>query len=214
MASASTSPTSVPGTWYAEICPGFAAYLPTQVVFVAASAGSPGPAGTVSPSEVAERAARSISLPSPVIGLNPSQYSITGLATWLWVSPSQWHAYSATASVAGVSATAQAVPRSVTWNMGDGDTVVCDGPGTVYQPDVPAAEQQTSCSYTYRSTSAGQPSQDGDPDDGAFPVTATITWDVTWWSSVPGEGGELPALQTSSTVPVRVEQVQSVDSSG
>ncbi len=214
LSTANSGPSTVPGTWYAEICPGFQPYLPTQVVFVPTSPASAGPVAVVSPSTVAEQAVRSISLPSPMIELNPSPDSITGLATWLWISPGIWHSYSATASVAGISATAWAVPSSVTWNMGDGNSVVCDGSGTAYQVNIPASVQNTSCSYTYETTSAGQPSPDGDPDDGAFTVTATIVWKVSWTSSVPGEGGTLPSLETSSSVPVRVVQVQSVDSSG
>jgi hypothetical protein len=163
---------------------------------------------------VAVEAERSISIPSPVIGINPEQYSVTGLATWLWVQSSAWHGYSATASVGGVTAVAQAVPTSVRWDMGDGDVFVCPGPGVPYRSDQPASGQQTYCSYTYRATSAGRPSADGNANDAAFTVTATITWSVSWSSSVPGEGGALPALQTSSAISVRVEQVQSVQTAG
>ena len=146
--------------------------------------------------------------------MDPSQYSVTGLATWMWIDPSVWHGYSATASVAGVTATARAVPTSVRWSMGDGAEVVCDGPGVPFRPDVPAGAQQTDCAHTYERTSLGQPSPDGSPDHAAYTVTATITWVVSWTSNIPGEQGALPPLYTSASTPVRVEQVQSVRESG
>ena len=149
-------------------------------------------------------------LPSPLLHFDPASFGVTNLATWMWIDPSIWHVYSATASVASVTATAVATPRSVSWNMGDGSTVVCSGPGTPYRADLPASVQQTSCSHVFRRSSAGQPSPDGNPNDGAFTVTATVTWAVSWSSDVGG-GGPLAPLQTRSVTHLRVEQVQSLD---
>ena len=113
-----------------------------------------------------------------------------------------------------VSATATATPESVVWSMGDGASVTCTGPGTAYQSSLSPEAQSTACSYTYRTSSAGQPSLDGDPNDGAFVVTASIVWDVTWHAfGVPG-GGALSPLRTSSTTSVRVEQIESVETAG
>jgi hypothetical protein len=98
--------------------------------------------------------------------------------------------------------------------MGDGHTVLCSGPGTPYQLTISSSEQTTDCSYTYTSSSAAQPSPDGDPNDGAFRVTATVSWTVSWTVTGGSGGGTLPALHTSSTVPVRVEQVESVGTAG
>jgi len=94
--------------------------------------------------------------------------------------------------------------------MGDGSTVVCNGPGIAYK----ATESQTYCSYTFRVTSAGQPSGDGDPNDGAFRVTASVTWAVRWSAIGVAGGGQLPSLHTSLVVPVRVEQVESIGTAG
>jgi hypothetical protein len=172
-------------------------------------------APAVAPSALALQAADSLTLPPPVVNLNPSAFSVVNLSSWLWIDPQSWHSFRATATAGGVSATAVATPDSVSWSMGDGHTVVCGGPGMPYQPTLSVDAQTTDCSYTYAESSAGQPSgNDGDPNDGAFNVTATITWTVSWVSTGVTGGGPLPPLRTSSTVPVRVEQVESVGTAG
>ncbi len=204
-----------PGAWYFVKCPGRDLTIYNGALSWFPS-GSPAaaPAPTVAPSALALQAAASLTLPSPVVNLNPSAFSVVNLSSWLWVDPQTWHSFRATASAGGVSATAIATPDTVSWSMGDGHTVVCDGPGTPYQPAVSVDAQTTDCSYTYARSSAGQPSTDGDPNDGAFSVTATISWTVRWSAAGVVGGGSLPPLQTSSTVPVRVEQVESVGTAG
>ncbi len=160
---------------------------------------------------MAAKAEASIVLPSPSIDLNPAAFSVVNLPSWLAINPALWHSFNASATAAGVTVSAVATPSSVTWNMGDGSGVVeCAGPGTTYVPSLSDSIQNPSCTYTYRRSSDGQPSVDGNPNDGAFQVTATVTWTVTWTAVGAPGGGTLPPLQTASTVPVRVEQVESV----
>jgi hypothetical protein len=94
--------------------------------------------------------------------------------------------------------------------MGDGGVITCSGPGTAFDPAEPSTQQSTDCSYVYVTSSAGQPSVDGQPDQGAFPVVATVHWSVTWSAAGAAGGGELPPLPTSTSTAIRVEQVQSV----
>jgi hypothetical protein len=181
---------------------------PGGVVWLSAS---PQPAvAPVGPNALLAQALRSLVLPAPQIHLNPARFSVVNLATWLWVEPQVWHPMSATASAGSISATAIATPHDVVWEMGDGSSVVCAGPGDPYQANRPAGQQQTYCSYAFRQPSIGQPSNTGDPNDGAFPVTATVTWTITWFAVGAPGGGTLPSLYTTSTVPVRVEQVESI----
>ncbi|HLX89456.1 MAG TPA: hypothetical protein VKR22_13495, partial [Acidimicrobiales bacterium] len=141
---------------------------------------------------MAAQAASHIRLPVPNIATNPASFSVVDLPTWLWIDPSIWHPYTATATAGGVSATATARPVSVRWDMGDGSApVTCNGPGIAYEADLPASQQRTGCSHTYLRTSLGQPGPD--PDAGAFLVSATITWDVSWTSSSQ-RGGSLSPL--------------------
>jgi len=203
-----------PGSWYFVNCPGktltiYNGALSWFPVVPAVSGAAP-----VTPSALALKASDSLTLPSPVVDINPPSFSVVNLSSWLWIDRKNWHSFSATATAGGLSVTAVATPETVSWTMGDGHTVVCNGPGTPYQPTISFAEQTTDCSYTYTSSSAGQPSADGDPNDGAFRVTATISWTISWTVTGGAGGGGLPALHTSSTVPVRVEQVESVGTAG
>jgi hypothetical protein len=203
----------MPGGWYLVICgPDYT--LPNdghlEWLSTAPAPSVPVAGAAVNPKLAAAQAAASIVLPSPSLQLNPAAFSVVNLSTWLAIDPSVWHPYAATASAGGVSATAVATPEMVTWTMGDGGAVECDGPGQLYESDLPESEQSSSCTYAYTSSSAGQPSSDGNPNDGAFSVTATVTWKVTWTAVGEPGGGTLPDLHTSSTSPVRVEQVESV----
>ncbi len=199
-----------PGAWYSVTCVDVATGAQsTQTEWIPDQA-SPG-APPVDPYSLALQAEKSIVLPNPPIGTNPSGASVVNLATWLWIDSSVWHAYQVTANAGPVSATASAVPTSVTWSMGDGGSVTCAGPGVAYEPALASSAQATDCSYRYSVSSAGQPSADGNPDDGAFLVRATISWSVSWSAQGAAGGGGLPPLSTSSTSALRVEQVQSVD---
>ncbi len=197
-----------PGQWYVMTCatlgnPGMSftdVWIPTAA-----------PTPPVSPSAVAAQAAASILLPAPVVSSNPATTSYVNLSTWLWIDGSIWHSYSATASAGGVSATAVATPTEVTWSMGDGQSVTCSGPGVAYRPQVDATQQSTPCQYTYRTSSVGRPSSGGDPNEGSFPVTASISWAVSWSSVGAAGGGSLPTLVTSSQVSLRVEQIESLN---
>jgi hypothetical protein len=199
-----------PGSWYSVTCTNQstgASTTETEWIPDAAAAETP----AIDPYSVARQAERSLRLPPPSLQFNPSALSVVNLPTWLWIDGGIWHPFSVTASVGAVSATAVATPTSVTWAMGDGGVTICDGPGTPYNPQLPANEQSTSCDYTYLASSEGQPSPDGNPDDDAYDVVTTIDWSVSWSVQGAAGGGKLPPLSTSSSKPVRVEQVESVN---
>jgi len=201
------------GEWYLVQCPGSPALEQGRAEWVPTPKGAPSAplaVATASPVGAAMQAAASMALPSPSVVVNPAAFSVVNLPTWLSIDPTWWHPFQATATAGGVTATAVATPETVSWTMGDGGAVECQGPGTGYDPDLPADTQSTSCSYTYARSSVGEPSSDGNSNDGAFSVTATVTWKVTWTAVGAPGGGTLPPLQTSSTLPLRVEQVESV----
>jgi hypothetical protein len=89
----------------------------------------------------------------------------------------------------------------VTWSMGDGATVTCDGPGTPWNPDG-GDGQTTDCSHVYQHVSADQAS-------GRYPVSATVTWAVTW-SSTTGDGGTLADASRTTTFDLDVTERQAV----
>lgn len=203
---------TAPGSWFSILCTNAGGGTTTTNLWISSAPGAPAAPPAVDPYAVALQAENSLNLPSLTIGFNPPTNAVVNLPTWLWVDPALWHPYVVSATVGAVTATATATPTSVTWNLGDGGSLVCAGPGTAYRTDLPASAQQTSCSYVYQTTSLGQPSSDGSPNDGAFRVTATVAWQVVWTAQGAPGGGNLPPLTTTSTTNLRVEQVESVNS--
>jgi hypothetical protein len=185
------------GTWYEKTCYGTDG---------AATTGFGGPVWlntppAVSPAILAQQARSMLTLPAVTIRVNPSGDQLVGLPTWLSLDPASWHPQSATASVPGVSVTATATPTQAVWSMGNGESVVCHGPGTPWRPGTDPAASSPDCGYRYLHSSAGA-------SGGAFPVTVTITWQVTWAGA--GQGGTIAGLTTAGAVQVRVAESQTV----
>jgi len=159
------------------------------------------------PGVLARLAVRYLRLPDPVIRSSPAPAALqlTRLPVWLWVAANVWQPQSKTAEVPGESVTATATPVLAAWSMGDGTTVTCKGPGTVYGGGSPAAASPT-CGYTYARSSAGQPG-------GAYQVTVTITWDITWQGD-GGAGGVLAPLETVAAAEFQVAESQALNTSG
>jgi hypothetical protein len=173
---------------------------------------APPPAGGApvlpAPAVLAQLAVKYLQLPDPVIRSSPAPgaLQLTRLPLWLWVAANVWQPQSKTAQVPGEAVTATATPVSAAWAMGDGKTVTCKGPGTPYAAgDNPSAASPT-CGYTYEASSAGQPG-------GAYKVTVTITWDITW-AGAGGAGGALAPLQTVAAAEFRVAESQALNTSG
>jgi hypothetical protein len=187
------------GQWYAYVCgDGLNLWLGNLWV--------PATQPAVAPAVLAQTAWRYLRLPPPGIQTSPDVAAdqIVNVPTWLWVDPATWGPRSATASVPNESATATAVPVTVTWTMGDGSQVVCRGPGTPYTEGDPARPSPT-CSHTYPRSSARQPGL-------RYPVTATTTWRITWTATgVVSASGTLPPLLRTSTTTLRVAESQTVN---
>jgi hypothetical protein len=181
----------------------------TQTVWI--SGAGPTSVPQVDPRTLALQAEQSMRLPSPVLEFDPANTSVVGLATWLWVNPSLWSDRAVTASAGAVSATAVARPVGVSWDLGDGTELACGGPGTPYDPTLPSSWQVTYCSHTYQRSSLGEPTPDGDPDDGRYTVAATVEWAVSWTAVGASGGGVLPTLYTTSSTGLRVVQVESLN---
>ncbi|WP_051450372.1 PKD domain-containing protein [Actinospica robiniae] len=116
---------------------------------------------------------------------------LVSVPVWVWASGASWSSSSATATAGGVSVTATATPVSAVWSFGDGTSITCDGPGTVYEPSYGAEASSPTCGHTY--TKAG-----------TFTLTATVSWKVTWAGA--GESGQFNGMTTTSSAPVTVEQ--------
>jgi uncharacterized Zn-finger protein len=204
-------PNGETGYWALDICNGPNGPIPHPPVWIeVAQPGTPATPGTNTvttppPVVVAQQAVKQIDLPSTGIEMAPPTTSpqLVNVSTWLWLDAATWKTYTATASIAGVSATATATPEKVIWNMGDGNAVTCDGPGTPYDPSQPNAT--TTCSYTW---SAPSNTQTG----GVYQVTATIEWQVTWTAVGAAGGGNLGLVPgPADRVAIQVTESQAIN---
>lgn len=181
-----------PGAWYRKVCEGWGGV----VIWIPQRS---------DPEILAEHALSYIPLPAPAIGMNPAadRDQLVNLATWLWIDRGGWGPQSTSASVSGLSVTVNAAPRRVIWDMGNGDRIVCTGPGSAYDSAKRQADQHSDCTYTYRKSSAGQPGQQ-------YLITATVEWHATW-SSTSGSSGDLGTVSRASSVAVRVAEAQAIN---
>jgi len=208
-----------PGYWGMDQCTGpngtYAKGSPVWVYDGPPTNGAPDPAAPTppagpapSPVTVAKQAASTLTLPSPAIEMAPPQTSeqLVGVSAWLWVNSAAWQPSTVTATVDGVSATATATPTQVVWNMGDGHSVTCDGPGTPYEASQPNAT--TDCSYTWTIPSSSQAS-------GTYQVTATIEFSVTWTAAGAAGGGNLGVVPGAvDAAQVTVGESEALNTSG
>jgi len=134
--------------------------------------------------------------PQPFTAPPANVSQLVGVRTWFWIDAAQWQPRSATAAVPGLSATVTALPSAVRWDMGDGTTVTCDGPGTPYNLSRPDGDQHSDCSHVFQ-------------HDGSHDVRATIEWRVRWTGS-DGSSGTLPDVTRATQFPLVAEQRQAV----
>lgn len=155
-----------------------------------------------SPTVLLSTATAELVMHGPAIGTAPKTGGLTlvGLPVWMWttVSKQTWGPQTVTVTADGMTLTATAKATKIVWNMGDGNSITCDNPGTMYQTSYGAASSPT-CGYTY-DTSA------------VYHVTATAYWMVTWTASELGiqisEGTATPPpVQSATTVHVGELQV-------
>src|SRR5690606_22486726 len=152
---------------------------PQTGTFVVMAPGTPeGYGGTPSPLPgLIEQAINSLDLDGADIVMAPSPQGagLVGLPVWpsTTAGESTRGPQERTAAAAGESVTATAQAEQIVWEMGDGGEVVCDGPGTPYDPSY-GMRPSPDCGYSgYREPSRSQPG-------GRYPITATTTWTITW----------------------------------
>jgi hypothetical protein len=195
------------GSWYFHSCQASGGGLIQAPVWLPFQPSRTVQRPVVSPGVLAQQAYRLLPIPTPELGVNPpaDQPQLVNLPTWLWVSQATWGTRTATVSVPGESVTATATPVQVAWVMGDGSTVVCNGPGSAYDPTRPPDAQRSSCTHTYGRSSAGEPDQ-------RFAVSATATWRVAWQATgLLPTNGQLPPLQRTAQLALQVAEAQTLN---
>lgn len=166
----------------------------------------PNGGAAVDPEVLAREAVKKMRLLGPDIASPRAAGKYTvGVPMWMWVNQSAttYGPQPASASAGGVTVTATAKVSQIVWQMGDGATVTCHGPGTVYQASTGMAESPT-CGHVYAKTSAAS-------GGGKYQLTATSTWSINWEVTAGGGGqtGQLTQTQQSQ-MQVAIGEVQVV----
>lgn len=184
------------GRWFQKICDG-------QVVEVNGTFAIPEEATTADPAALAQQARRSVSIPDPPLATSPpiDRRLYTRVQTWLWLDPAWWRSYSATASAGAVSSTVVARPVRAIWTTGDGGLVTCNGSGTPWRRGL--SDAQSTCSYTYKNSSAGQAG-------GTFTMSVEVEFEVSWTSNIAA-GGVLARITRTTSRTVEVGEIQAVE---
>ena len=134
------------------------------------------PAGAPEPVVLARVAVERMDLHAPDIGLWPDSleklptgHNYVGWHNWMWIKdpgPATWGPITKTVTEAGYAITATAAVTKVTWEMGNGDTKVCDK-GMEHLPWQKDDKPSPTCGYVYH--------QRGD-----YTITATAHWVIVW----------------------------------
>jgi len=155
------------------------------------------------PRVLAQQAVEAMDLQAITIGIIPEDIpgsaGLLGLPTWMWAqtpTDNTTGPITRSASAGGYTVTATGRVEEVAWDMGDGTTVTCAGPGQPYE-DVYMDSDSPSCGHRYQ--------QQGD-----HAVTATSYWSVDW--SGMGQSGTIALqLQESTTITMGEAQVLNTD---
>lgn len=164
---------------------------------------APPPAPVVTPEQAAYMAAARLKLPAtaPGVGPDPSvnEWNMVaiGYPLWLWADGPA-HVGPVTDSVGGLSVSLEASISSMVFQMGDGQTVRCAGPGKPYGSWVEPGAESPSCGYVYQKPSL---------PNGRYTVTAVAYWSVNW--QINGQSGVI-TIPRSSTRQLPVGELQAV----
>ncbi|MFE5339695.1 hypothetical protein ACFQ80_05720 [Isoptericola sp. NPDC056578] len=167
-----------------------------QILFWAASAPDAPP--PPDPEDLAREAVASMGLHAIDIGIIPEDTAgsmgLVGLPTWMWAENpggTTMGPITRTASAGGYTVTARAKVDKIVWNMGDGSSVTCTGPGTPYADEYDT-KKSPDCGHTFTR-------------QGEYAVTATSYWTVEW--NGIGETGAIP-LDFDEQTTIRIGESQ------
>ncbi|MET7390497.1 ATP/GTP-binding protein [Streptomyces sp. NPDC005529] len=177
------------GAVYQRTCQNGPDGAPISDTFVA---NTPPGVPTVDPVVVAQQAVAKMKLAGPKIASPRAAGSyIVGVPMWMWVNrgPTTFGPNTTSATAGGVTVTATAKVTKIAWQMGDGATVTCNGPGTTYTAAYGKQESPT-CGHTYSRTSAAQ-------NGAKYAVAATSTWAIDWQVNGGGVNGQFTETRQS-----------------
>ncbi|MFI8164534.1 ATP/GTP-binding protein [Streptomyces microflavus] len=142
-------------------------------------------------------------LTGPVIA-NPRAEGtyVVGMPFWMWATPSPttYGPVTASATAGGVTVSATATVTRAVWDMGDGSSVTCPGPGTKYTADH-GKNMSPDCGHRYRRSSTDEP-------NARYAGSTTTTWTVDW--TVTAGGAQTGSFTTTRATDwtARIHEVQ------
>lgn len=160
----------------------------------------------VTPQMLAAQAVRELVLPLPQVRTAPprGRPAMVGVPQWFWLyGDGQWRPMAKRVQAGDVWAEVVASPHRLVVSPGAGlPDVVCQGPGSAYDPHRPPKDQQSGCTYLYERSSAGRPG-------GRYRVSVTVVWGATWRGS-GGAGSTLAPISRTTSFPLPVAEAQAL----
>lgn len=160
--------------------------------------------GTVDPELLAREAIDTMQLQPIEIGIvpddTPDAIGYLGAPAWFWAKEPADNTYgpiTASANAGGTGVTATATVDHIEWDLGDGTTLTCDGPGTPYEDRFGVADSPD-CGHRFET-------------QGARTVTATAHWTVDWTGG--GQEGTIP-LELTAETQIRIGELQVLTQQG
>ncbi|MBO0810522.1 MAG: hypothetical protein J2P23_00590 [Microlunatus sp.] len=168
--------------------------------------GAPAPP-PISPEEAAYQAiATKLQINASGVGIGPDpdlsrwNMAVVGHSYWMWAT-GPTHLGPVSDSASGRTVTLVADLTTTVFDMGDGNTLTCNGPGTPYPGDDKGLYARSpTCGYTYFTTSEHR-------GGGVYHVRVTSYWTVAY--SAPDGSGTIPIV-LSSERDLRVGELQTV----
>ena len=151
------------------------------------------------PRVLAQQAITAMDLQAITIGVVPEDVpgsvGLLGLPTWMWAeSPTDntMGPITRSASAGGYTVTATGRVQKIVWDMGDGASVTCTGPGTPYADSYMDFDSPT-CGHRYQ-------------QQGEHRVSARSHWVISWTGM--GQSGTIPLeLADDTTITMGEAQV-------
>ena len=137
---------------------------------------------------------------------DPGFKGSVGLPVWMWVQNTNQHNFgpwTQSASIGGIAITGTAKVVSVTWDMGDGTTVTCNGKGTPFDVSY-GAVPSPDCGHIYSRMSKDKPGR-------KYQVTAIANWQFDWTAA--GQTGSANTTVQSQTQ-IEIGEMQTVITHG
>jgi hypothetical protein len=153
----------------------------------------------VDPRTLADRV--QITPPDPAIRTNPAAGDhLVGVEAWFWVDD-PWRPISRDATAGVVTVTVTAEPTELIIDPGDGSpTFSCVRP-PAFDESLPANAQSSDCTHTYERAAN-------------VTVTATMVYETSFTSNLPGAGGALDPIEVSASADLAVAEAQAVNTGG